>query len=120
MTWFHDVVLAAATGNAVILVTSEKSPVRLAFKAGFPAGIITVFTDAGDTELFSLLTCAFDESSLRALPMDLCAFVFTQDINKALRVARDLKAGNVSVNTTSSDSAYRLPFGGFKGSGIGR
>ncbi|KAL7756835.1 hypothetical protein ACKLNR_013828 [Fusarium oxysporum f. sp. zingiberi] len=50
----------------------------------------------------------------------LYASVFTKDINRALRVARALEAGNVGVNTTSPDGAYELPFGGFKGSGIGR
>jgi acyl-CoA reductase-like NAD-dependent aldehyde dehydrogenase len=50
----------------------------------------------------------------------LYASVFTKDINRALRVARALEAGNVGVNTTSPDGAYELPFGGFKSSGVGR
>ncbi len=53
-------------------------------------------------------------------PDGLYASVFTKDVNKAMRVARALEAGSVGVNTTSPYGAYELPFGGFKGSGIGR
>lgn len=45
--------------------------------------------------------------------------VFTQDIVKAHRVARDIEAGMVWVNS-SNDSDFRVPFGGVKQSGIGR
>ena len=37
---------------------------------------------------------------------------------EALDVARQIKAGDVRVNNTSS--SYKAPFGGFKHSGIGR
>lgn len=55
-----------------------------------------------------------------ALTDGLYASVFTMDINRALRVARRLEAGDVGVNCTSPDGAYELPFGGWKASGIGR
>ncbi|KAI4097562.1 MAG: hypothetical protein LQ344_000295 [Seirophora lacunosa] len=45
--------------------------------------------------------------------------VFTQDITKAHRVARNIEAGMVWVNS-SNDSDFRIPFGGVKQSGIGR
>ncbi|KAL7274759.1 hypothetical protein RUND412_002331 [Rhizina undulata] len=45
--------------------------------------------------------------------------VFTKDLARALRVVKALEAGNVGVNTTSPDLARNLPFGGFKGSGLG-
>jgi len=49
----------------------------------------------------------------------LAAGVWTQDLKKALRMVRSLKAGTVWVNTFNLfDPA--LPFGGFKESGIGR
>jgi aldehyde dehydrogenase (NAD+) len=57
---------------------------------------------------------------LTCLTDGLYASVFTKDLGRAMRVARALEAGNVGVNTTSPDGAYELPFGGFKGSGIGR
>jgi aldehyde dehydrogenase (NAD+) len=49
----------------------------------------------------------------------LAAGVWTRDAGKALRVARDLRAGTVWVNTYNQyDSAS--PFGGYKESGFGR
>ncbi|MCJ1351519.1 MAG: mitochondrial aldehyde dehydrogenase [Icmadophila ericetorum] len=45
--------------------------------------------------------------------------VFTRDLERAHRVARDIEAGMVWVNS-SNDSDYRIPFGGVKQSGIGR
>ena len=46
------------------------------------------------------------------------AYVQTVDIEKAQRVARQLRAGNVSINGASYD--YDVPFGGTKQSGNGR
>ena len=45
--------------------------------------------------------------------------VFTQNIIKAHRVARNIEAGMVWINSTQ-DSDFRVPFGGVKQSGIGR
>lgn len=47
------------------------------------------------------------------------ATVWTQDVARALRMARDLNAGNVSINEPSLDRV-EAPFGGFKQSGYGR
>jgi aldehyde dehydrogenase (NAD+) len=47
------------------------------------------------------------------------AAVFTENITKAHRVARDIEAGMVWINS-SNDSDIRVPFGGVKQSGIGR
>ncbi len=50
------------------------------------------------------------------------ASVWTRDVNRALRVVRDLEAGMVSVNSHGSASRYSTfsAFGGVKQSGIGR
>ena len=45
--------------------------------------------------------------------------IFTRDIGRALRVARGVEAGNLSVNSHSS-VRYWTPFGGYKQSGLGR
>ncbi|MFV0461834.1 MAG: aldehyde dehydrogenase family protein [Nostocoides sp.] len=45
--------------------------------------------------------------------------IWTRDVGRALRVARAVQAGNLSVNSHSS-VRYSTPFGGFKQSGIGR
>lgn len=45
--------------------------------------------------------------------------IFTRDVGRALRVARGVESGNLSVNSHSS-VRYWTPFGGFKQSGLGR
>jgi betaine-aldehyde dehydrogenase len=45
--------------------------------------------------------------------------IFTRDVGRALRVARGVDSGNLSVNSHSS-VRYWTPFGGFKQSGLGR
>lgn len=45
--------------------------------------------------------------------------VWTRDINRAMRVARDVKTGRMWVNTYNELPAH-APFGGYKKSGIGR
>ena len=45
--------------------------------------------------------------------------IFTRDVGRALRVARGVESGNLSVNSHSA-VRYWTPFGGFKQSGLGR
>ena len=45
--------------------------------------------------------------------------IWTRDVSRALRVARGVESGNLSVNSHSS-VRYWTPFGGFKQSGLGR
>ncbi len=45
--------------------------------------------------------------------------IWSRDIGRALRVARAVESGNLSVNSHSS-VRYWTPFGGFKKSGLGR
>jgi len=45
--------------------------------------------------------------------------IFTRDVGKALRVARGVETGNLSVNSHAA-VRYWTPFGGFKQSGLGR
>jgi acyl-CoA reductase-like NAD-dependent aldehyde dehydrogenase len=45
--------------------------------------------------------------------------IWTRDVARALRVARAIDSGNLSVNSHSS-VRYWTPFGGFKQSGLGR
>ena len=45
--------------------------------------------------------------------------IWTRDLGRALRTARAVEAGNLSVNSNSS-VRYSAPFGGFKQSGLGR
>jgi acyl-CoA reductase-like NAD-dependent aldehyde dehydrogenase len=52
-------------------------------------------------------------------PFGLSGSIWSRDIGRALRVARGVETGALSVNSNSS-VRYSTPFGGFKQSGIGR
>jgi acyl-CoA reductase-like NAD-dependent aldehyde dehydrogenase len=52
-------------------------------------------------------------------PYGLSGSIWTRDLGRALRVARAVESGNLSVNSHSS-VRYSTPFGGFKQSGLGR
>ena len=52
-------------------------------------------------------------------PFGLSGSIWTENLGRALRVARGIDSGNLSVNSHSS-VRYWTPFGGFKQSGIGR
>jgi glyceraldehyde-3-phosphate dehydrogenase (NADP+) len=48
------------------------------------------------------------------------AAVFTRDITKALQCAREIEAGGVLINEMPTFRVDNMPYGGTKGSGIGR
>ncbi|MOA57087.1 Aldehyde dehydrogenase PuuC [compost metagenome] len=67
---------------------------------------------------------SFDEESeilplANDTPYGLAASVWTNDINKAHRVSRGVKAGTVWINCFN-EIDFGVPFGGFKQSGFGR
>ncbi len=50
----------------------------------------------------------------------LSSYVWTRDINRALSLAKRIRAGQVNVNTFQVGTGIEIPFGGYKASGWGR
>jgi len=48
------------------------------------------------------------------------AGVFTQNINLAIKAAREIECGGVIINDTAYFKANNMPYGGIKRSGFGR
>jgi betaine-aldehyde dehydrogenase len=77
-------------------------------------------------EIFGPVVCLtpFDDEEqmirdVNASPYGLSGSLWTNDIRRALRVARRVESGVISINSHSSVHV-EAPFGGFKQSGIGR
>jgi acyl-CoA reductase-like NAD-dependent aldehyde dehydrogenase len=73
-----------------------------------PVVTVTPFTDEAEA-----ITMANDT------PYGLSGSIWTGSVSRAIRVARSVETGNLSVNSHSS-VRYWTPFGGFKQSGLGR
>jgi glyceraldehyde-3-phosphate dehydrogenase (NADP+) len=48
------------------------------------------------------------------------AGLFTKDVDHALRFAREVDAGSIQINASPLWRADLMPYGGLKGSGIGK
>ena len=78
-------------------------------------------------EIFGPAVCLYpfrreEEAVARANDVNygLMAGVFTNDVNRALRVAESLDCGGVVINDSSDYRLDAMPFGGVKLSGLGR
>ncbi|MTD16238.1 aldehyde dehydrogenase family protein [Nakamurella sp. YIM 132087] len=95
----------------------------------FPATVVTprsVQDPVWREEIFGPVVAVLpfeDEAEAIAMANDtefgLSGSIFTSDVGRALRVARAVESGNLSVNSHSS-VRYWTPFGGYKQSGLGR
>jgi betaine-aldehyde dehydrogenase len=85
----------------------------VAFRGSAPSGngpVVTVYKFETEAEAIQIAN---------ATEYGLSGSIWTKDSARAIRVARSVKSGNLSVNSHSS-LRYSTPFGGMKQSGMGR
>lgn len=122
----HELVLDAKQKGGTILIGGELNPQN---KALYPPTIVeNVNKDckAYHEELFGPVAVLYEvqnDSEAIALANDtrfgLGASIWTQDKDKAQKMALEIECGNVHINSMVK-SDPRIPFGGVKSSGYGR
>ena len=91
-----------------------------------PVGAVVKFENEEGIYVFIMIlssqfNCVYEDIIKKANDSiyGLAAYVFSQNITRAIEAAHKLKAGSVFVNSAALMSA-NVPFGGYKQSGFGR
>jgi succinate-semialdehyde dehydrogenase/glutarate-semialdehyde dehydrogenase len=122
----HKQVLTSVEQGAKLLLGGEVPPGKGAYYPPTVLADVKPGMPAYDDELFGPVAAiirADDEVDAIRIANDtifgLGAAVFTEDVERGERIARELEAGSAFVNSLVA-SDPRLPFGGIKQSGYGR
>ena len=117
-------IAAAAKAGARVLTGGERDGAVIA-----PAVVADVDPSSpfSQDELFgpavAVSTAQDWESAIaqaNGTPFGLAAGIFTADVVGAVRAIREIDAGNIHINWTPLWRADLMPYGGLKGSGIGK
>lgn len=120
-----------AKSEGAEILTGGKRIEKPGYKSGFflePTIIVSANNEmkVAQEEIFGPVVVVIPFSSeeeviamANASDYGLAGAVWTQDINRALRIARNVKTGRMWVNTYHEIPAH-APFGGYKKSGMGR
>lgn len=123
-------VTAGAAQGATVVVDGRRPEVATEIEHGFFVGP-TLLADCRpdmtpvQEEIFGpvLVTLPFDDDEegvaiANGTDFGLYDYVFSQNTERAFRLAKQLRCGNVGINTAQRNPD--TPFGGFKMSGVGR
>lgn len=102
--------------------TGSKTSMKPIILEGVKKGMEIYYTESfGPT--VSIITFETDEEALEVAndtSYGLAAAVFTRDLRRGMRLAREIETGAVHINSMSVHDETALPHGGAKSSGFGR